>query len=127
MKTIIILGASGFVGRSLNDFIKVRKIKKYKIINFSRSENKNIIKINKLPKANYIIYCLKNKNIKISLKYFNHFKKLLDICSKKVKILFLSSGAVYGPRLVKSPALKTKIIVNGPGLSRPFCISRLPL
>ena len=32
----------------------------------------------------------------------------------------------HGPRLVKSPALKTKNIVNGPGLLRPFCISRLP-
>ena len=33
----------------------------------------------------------------------------------------------HGPRLVKSPALKTKNIVNGPGLLSPFCISRLPL
>ena len=32
----------------------------------------------------------------------------------------------HGPRLVKSPALKTKNIVNGPGLLRLFCISRLP-
>ena len=32
----------------------------------------------------------------------------------------------HGPRLVRSPALKTKNIVNGPGLLRPFCISRLP-
>ena len=32
----------------------------------------------------------------------------------------------HGPRLVKSPALKTKKIVNGPGLLRPFCMSRLP-
>jgi len=32
----------------------------------------------------------------------------------------------HGPRLVKRPALKTKNIVNGPGLLRPFCISKLP-
>ena len=38
-----------------------------------------------------------------------------------------SNDIEHGPRLVKSPALKTKNIVNGPGLPRPFCISRLPL
>ena len=37
-----------------------------------------------------------------------------------------SNDNEHGPRLVKSPALKTKNIVNGPGLLRPFCISRLP-
>ena len=37
-----------------------------------------------------------------------------------------SNDNEHGPRLVKSPALKTKKIVNGPGLSRAFCISRLP-
>ena len=37
-----------------------------------------------------------------------------------------SNDNEHGPRLVKSPALKTKNIVNGPGLFRPFCISKLP-
>ena len=37
-----------------------------------------------------------------------------------------SNDNEHGPRLVKSPALKIKNIVNGPGLLRPFCISRLP-
>ena len=37
-----------------------------------------------------------------------------------------SSDNEHGPRLVKSPALKTKNIVNGLGLLRPFCRSRLP-
>ena len=32
----------------------------------------------------------------------------------------------HGPRLVKRPAQKTNNIVNGLGLFRPFCISRLP-
>ena len=36
-----------------------------------------------------------------------------------------SNDNEHGPRLVKSPALKTKNIVNGPGLLRPFCISKL--
>ena len=37
-----------------------------------------------------------------------------------------SNDNEHGPRLVKSPALKTKNIVNGPGLLSPFCISILP-
>ena len=37
-----------------------------------------------------------------------------------------SNDIEHGPRLVKSPAMKTKNIVNGPGLLRPFSISRLP-
>ena len=95
MKSIIILGSSGFVGKSLNDFLNK---KNYKVINISRSEKINLLNISKLQKSDYIIYCIKDKNIKKSLKLFNHFKLLLKNYSKKTKILFFSSGAVYGPR-----------------------------
>jgi len=98
LKKLIIIGSSGFVGQSLKDYIKSKKTKFSRIINFSRTEKKNIIKFKKLPKADYIIYCINNKNINKSLKYFFHFKKLLIKYSKKTKILFISSGAVYGPR-----------------------------
>ena len=98
LKKLIIVGSSGFVGQSLKDYIKSKKTKFSRIINFSRTEKKNIIKLKKLPKADYIIYCINNKNINKSLKYFFHFKKLLIKYSKKTKILFISSGAVYGPR-----------------------------
>jgi len=101
LKKIIILGGSGFVGKSLKEFILKKKIKNLKILSYSRSENKNIIKIKKLPKGDFIIYCINNKNIKISLSYFNHFKELLKKYTKKTKILFFSSGAVYGPRRFK--------------------------
>ena len=37
-----------------------------------------------------------------------------------------SNDKEHGPRLVKRPALKTKNIVNGLGLFRPFSMSRLP-
>tara|TARA_Y100000590_G_scaffold469087_1_gene654818 strand:- start:978 stop:1817 length:840 start_codon:yes stop_codon:yes gene_type:complete len=98
LKKIIILGGSGFVGKSLKEFIKKKKIR---IISYSRSENKNIIKIKKLPKVDLIFYCINNKNINKSLNYFNHFTKLVKDHKKKIKILFLSSGAVYGPRKLK--------------------------
>ena len=96
MKKLIILGSSGFVGQSLNDFLK--KKKSYKIFNYSRTQKKDIFSTSKLPSTDFIIYCINNKNIKTSLKYFFHFKKLLYKNKKKPKILFFSSGAVYGPR-----------------------------
>ena len=100
MKKIIIFGGSGFVGKSLKEFFHKKK-NKIQIISYSRSENKNIIKIQKLPNADIIIYCINSRNIKKSLKYFNHFKRLLKKLKKKTKILFLSSGAVYGPKRFK--------------------------
>ncbi len=99
MKKLIIIGSSGFVGKSLNDYFKHNN--NIKIINYSRTKKKNIISIKKLPKSNYIFYCINNKNIKISLKYFCHFKKLIKNYSKNIKIVFISSGAIYGPRSVK--------------------------
>ncbi len=95
MKKIIIVGSSGFVGKSLNNFLRK---KKYKIINFSRSNKKRILKVKKLPKSDYIIYCIKTNDVKKSLNLFKHFKILLTNHSKRIKILFFSSGAVYGPR-----------------------------
>ena len=95
MKKIIIVGSSGFVGKSLNNFLNK---KNYKIINFSRSNKKDILKVKKLPKSNYIIYCVKTNDVKKSLYLFKHFENLLKNYSKKIKILFFSSGSVYGPR-----------------------------
>jgi len=60
----------------------------------------NIIKIKKLPQADYVFYLINNRNIKKSINFFFHFKKLLFKCSKNTKVLFFSSGAVYGPRKV---------------------------
>ncbi len=98
MKKIIILGGSGFIGNSLKNYLNNSKNKKYKLISYSRTENKNILKIEKLPKCELIFYCIKSKKISDSLKYFNHFKKLLKDNLTNSKIVFLSSGAVYGER-----------------------------
>ncbi len=99
MKKLIIIGSSGFVGKSLNDYFKKRK--SFKILNYSRTQRKNILSTYKIPRSDFIIYCVNNSNIKTSLKYFFHFKKLVCKNKKKPKILFFSSGAIYGPRSFK--------------------------
>ncbi len=87
MKRIIIVGSSGFVGKSLNNFLSN---KNYNIINYSRSNKRDILKVKKLPKSDYIIYCIKTNDKKKSLYLFTHFKNLLKNYSKKKKIIFFS-------------------------------------
>ncbi len=113
MKKIIIIGSSGFIGKSIKDYIKKKRINISKVFSYSRSEKKNIITIKKLPTANYIVYCINSKKIEESKKYFNHFKQLLVGYSKKTKILFLSSGAVYGKNIKnKKSSENLKININ---------------
>jgi len=118
LNTLIILGGSGYLGRSIIDYldskkaqshkikkiiiysrkgIKIEKKKKIKVINFK----KNLLKLKKLPEIEKIIYCIKSNNIRYSNSCFKNFKYLLSKSSLKRKILFISSGAVYGPRKVR--------------------------
>ena len=114
MKKLLIIGGSGLFGKSLIDcginkklvkhridkiYVisrkKVSNKKKYKHIKIEYI-TKNIENIKKLPPVDYLIYALKNKNIKSSQSNFDHFVKLLKKLSKTPKILFTSSGAIYG-------------------------------
>ena len=114
MKKLLIIGGSGLVGKSIIDSGIDKKLIKHKIDEIyiiSRSKlfkkknyqhikvnyiTKNIESIKKIPPIDYIIYALKNKNIQSSQRYFDHFMGLLKKLSRKPKILFTSSGAVYG-------------------------------
>jgi len=115
LNKLLVIGGSGFFGKSIIDYGIRKKLIKHKInklyiiarkkfnrkkikkkyieINFISKDFKNL---KKLPNAEFIIYCIRNDSISKSLLYFNNFKKLISNLKKKPKILFTSSGAIYG-------------------------------
>ena len=128
MKKLLILGGSGFIGSSIVDYGINKKLIKYKIdkiyilsrsiktkINKKRHISityihNNILNVDKLPQVDYIIYCLKSNNTKISNSYFNQFIKLVKKFNTKPSILFTSSGAVYGKNTNKKKDTENKKI-----------------
>jgi nucleoside-diphosphate-sugar epimerase len=114
-KSLLIVGGTGFFGKSILDYfqnnnsLKINKIiifsrraqnikiykkikKKIKIIRISG----NILKIKKLPKTDYVIYAVILKNYNQDLKAVKNYSNLALKYHSSSKILFVSSGAVYG-------------------------------
>ena len=128
MKKLLIIGGSGLFGKSIIDRGIDKKLIKHKIneiyvVSRSKISNKkkyqhikinyitkNIVDIKKIPSVDYIIYAIRNKNIKNSQKYFDHFVKLLKKIKKKPKILFTSSGADYGKNNDKKKRTENTVI-----------------
>jgi len=128
MKSLLFIGGTGFLGQSFFDYInsnKVNKFKLSKIIIVSRKKKlvksktevsyirKSISNIKSIPYVDYIIYAANSDNNLENLKGVYNFINLLDKKHKKTKILFTSSGAVYGPRqIMKNMTEKEKISLN---------------
>ena len=126
MKTLLIIGGTGFFGHSILKFIlNSKSLKKEirKIIIISRNrlqkndylkklkKNYKIIKINcdirnlkKIPNADYVIYAAILNNFKQDYLAVKNYTHLALKYHKNSKILFTSSGAVYGeqPNNIKS-------------------------
>ena len=113
MKSLALIGGSGFIGKSIIEYIdqkkgtnlKIKRIYLYQRNNFSFKNknislkyiNKNFLSVKKFPETDYIIFGIKSDSLKSAKLIFNHFKKKILNLKKKPTILFLSSGAVYGP------------------------------
>ncbi len=148
MKKLLIIGGSGFVGSSIVDnavnkkltkkkineiFVLSRSIKskqkKYRHVKITYINN-DILNVKKIPQIDYIIYCLKNTDIKISNNYFNKFLKLLKTLKNKPSILFTSSGAVYGnntnkKKVSEKKKIDIKAINNFKGYKKKYAKEKL--
>ena len=109
-KKLVIIGGSKFIGKSFVNYFSTRtKYKNFKIILLLRNSlkkkipNKNIIiikkdfkKIKEIPECDFILYCLRANSIKEDSELFENFKKKIFKLKKKPKIIFTSSGVLYG-------------------------------
>jgi len=120
-KSLLVIGGSGFVGNSIlkylsnNNFlnIKINKIfilsrrklklaiynkrlkKKLKIIKI----NSNILTIKSLPKADYVIYAAILSSYEKDHAAVKNYLNLAKKYHSDSKILYISSGAIYGKQL----------------------------
>ena len=112
LKSLALIGGSGFIGRTILDYIdknkgtklKIKKIYSYQQKKFSyiskninlKFINKDFLFVKKLPEIDFIIFLIKSDTLIKSKLIYNHLEKKLLQLTKKPKILYFSSGVVYG-------------------------------
>lgn len=128
MKTLLIIGGTGFFGKSILKYLsnsKYFKKKFKKIIIISRKKlvesdyirelnnnyeiikiNCDILKLKKLPFADCVIYAAILKNYKDDYLAVKNYTNLAKIYHQSSQILYTSSGAVYGKQNDKIMAFK---------------------
>ena len=127
-KSILIIGSGGFFGNSILDYFSKnkklsKKINKIILINRSKKnyldnnlrKNFEIIQIKKdiskakvLPYADYVIYCVISKSYSKDLNAVKNYIKLAKKYHSRSKIVYTSSGAVYGKQN-KSKDIKNEL------------------
>lgn len=133
MKTLLIIGGTGFFGHSiLKFFSNSSSLKKEfrKIIIISRNKlqkydyfkqlkkNYKVTKINsdirnlkKIPNADYVIYAAILNNFKQDYLAVKNYINLALKYHKNSRILFTSSGAVYGKQNIKGKKIKEDFLL----------------
>lgn len=133
-KSLLVIGGTGFFGKSILKYltnnsllnIKIKKIfilsrgklelgiynkkikKKFRIIKI----NSNMLTIKSLPKADYVIYAAILKNYKNDHLAVKNYLNLAEKYHLNSKIIYISSGAVYGQQPISVKRIKENYLLR---------------
>ena len=147
MKKLLFIGGTGFLGKSFFDYLNSSKLLKKKISEItilSRRKkkisskikisfiSKSITNLKSIPVTDYIIYAANSKNDNENIDGILNFKSLLNEKHKKTKILFTSSGAVYGKinkikKIKESDLVSIQNVQKFKGYKREYAISKIKM